>query len=72
MGALVGELHLRDALALSPVPSAVDSSEAREFSDARACGERLYTCDLTDDREVHRRILPYRAAGEYDMVDSAA
>ena len=69
---LVGESHFCDAFSLSPTPSAVDSPEARKLSNARACGERLYARDLADDREVHRRILPYTAVGEPETVDSAA
>ena len=72
VNAAIVERNMSDTLSLAPSTTTVKLSQARDLSDGRTHREGLRVGDLTDDLEVHRRMVANRRSGVKRSDCSAA
>lgn len=57
MDRAISEPHTSSSLAFPPASASIDSSQSGEFADAGSCCERLDFGNVTQNLEVHQKIV---------------
>src|SRR5262249_1726621 len=60
MDGAVGQPNAGDSLSFAPTAASIDSSQSPDFTDSRACGERLDLRNIAQNLEVHSTIVAKR------------